>query len=168
MTDQGRDGANGHHTTDQHHGHANGHNETSRHGDTPVDISVATSPKDLDSVQALLKQLNAGIMNLTESGEMDHELRQTLSTKARDLMLALETPRETTMKHIWGEVSNHSTVTGGLLFKLANPGALNSRGQPVPLLGVLTVAYGNSWPATATSPRKSSIWPRSLGLILSF
>lgn len=93
---------------DVHHG-PNGHGSSQNggnnsHKDKPVDISVATNPKDLASVQSLLKQLNTGIMHLTASNEINHELRQDLSTKARDLMLALETPRETSIKHIWAEV----------------------------------------------------------------
>lgn len=128
MIDNGREGANGLNGANGHNGinGTNGH-RTDRHSgsngyagggasgnmDTLIDISVATNPRDLGSVQILLKQLNAGIMNLTASNEINHELRQDLSTKARDIMLALETPRETSMKHIWGEVSSHSTVRGG-------------------------------------------------------
>ena len=127
MIDNGREGANGLNGANSHNGinGTNGHrtdghadsngyaNGVSRHMDTPVDISVATNPRDLGSVQTLLKQLNAGIVSLTASNEINHELRQDLSTKARDIMLALETPRETSMKHIWGEVSSHSIVGGG-------------------------------------------------------
>lgn len=71
-----------------------------------VDVSVATGPRDLAAVPKLLNELNAGVEAL-QSG-MSDELRQELSIKARDIMLALETPRETSMRHIWGQVRYYS------------------------------------------------------------
>ncbi|KFH42551.1 Demethylsterigmatocystin 6-O-methyltransferase-like protein [Hapsidospora chrysogenum ATCC 11550] len=118
MLDNRRDG-NGavqddhvHHGPNGHGSSQNGGNNT--HKDKPVDISVATNPKDLASVQSLLKQLNTGIMHLTASNEINHELRQDLSTKARDLMLALETPRETSIKHIWAETGATGAIAWGV------------------------------------------------------
>lgn len=73
--------------------------------DTPVDVSVAMSPANLGAAPKLLKELTEGFQALTAGDKINDELRQDLSTKARDLMLALETPRETSIKHIWGEVS---------------------------------------------------------------
>ncbi|KAI9163892.1 O-methyltransferase mpaG [Paramyrothecium foliicola] len=70
---------------------------------TPVGTSVsavAAGPRDLASIPELLRALNAGVEALQANGS--EELRQDLSTKARDIMLALETPRETSMRHIWG------------------------------------------------------------------
>jgi ABC-type molybdate transport system ATPase subunit len=72
-------------------------------GTPPVDVSVATSPSNLGATPQLLKELSAGIAKLN-AGDGDDALRQDMSTKARDIMLALETPRETSIKHIWGEV----------------------------------------------------------------
>lgn len=160
----GHDGVNGHYETNGHagaNGYANGHKYT------PVDISVATSPKDLTSVQTLLKKLNAGILNLTASNEINHELRQDLSTKARDIMLALETPRETSIKHIWGEVSGYPAVPGNGCSRVLTP-VLYRREQAVQLLGVSTAACGSSWPATVISRRRSQTWPRSLESTLFF
>lgn len=76
--------------------------------ETPVEISTATSPANLDAAQGLLKELTQGLQALFTTGSdptANDVLRQDMSTKARDLMLALETPRETSIKHIWAEVS---------------------------------------------------------------
>ena len=70
--------------------------------ESAIDISVATNARDLDAVVGILKELNEGAESLRSN--FSDELRQDLSTKARDLMMALETPRETSIKHIWGEV----------------------------------------------------------------
>ena len=72
-----------------------------------METSVATSARNLAAAPELLKELNAGIPALLDGGS--EELRQDLSLKARDLMLALETPRETSIKHIWGDVRAPST-----------------------------------------------------------
>lgn len=72
--------------------------------ESPVDVSVATTAMNLQATSDLVKQLAAGIDALTAGGGKDDTLRQDLSIKARDLMLSLETPRETSIKHIWAEV----------------------------------------------------------------
>jgi hypothetical protein len=69
-----------------------------------VDPSIVTEATDLAAAPRLIEDLAGGIEALNRSGGRDHVLRQDLSVKARDLMLALQTPRETSIKHIWGEV----------------------------------------------------------------
>lgn len=86
-------------------------------GAAPVDVSVATSPNHLEATPQLLKDLTEGISKLTSGGNVDDVLRQDMSTKARDIMLALETPRETSIKHIWGEVGYLATEGDVMTFR---------------------------------------------------
>lgn len=73
--------------------------------DAPLDVAVAAKPTNFDAVSSLVKELAAGVESLAAGGlGINEVLRQDLSVKARDIMLALETPRETSMKHLWGEV----------------------------------------------------------------
>jgi hypothetical protein len=74
------------------------------HKQPAVDPSIVTEATDLAAAPRLIEELACGIEALNSSGGRDHVLRQDLSVKARDLMLALQTPRETSIKHIWGEV----------------------------------------------------------------
>jgi len=67
-----------------------------------VDISVALKANDLDSVQGLTKDIFAlG----SEASSGDEQARLALVEKARSLVRALETPRETMIKHCWSQVS---------------------------------------------------------------
>jgi hypothetical protein len=66
-----------------------------------VDVSVALGPNDLKSVPSL----SAEIASLGSSlGDGDNKARLTLLRHARALVTALETPRETMIKHNWAEV----------------------------------------------------------------
>jgi hypothetical protein len=66
-----------------------------------VDISTALQPNDSNAVPEILK----GITSLGDAPAVDNdETRLALLAKARDLVRALETPRETMIKHNWAQV----------------------------------------------------------------
>lgn len=67
-----------------------------------VEISIVTSPNNLEAVPGLLTDLKAGVSALSAGGR---EARQDLLIKARTLVQSLETPRETMLKHCWAQVS---------------------------------------------------------------
>lgn len=72
-------------------------------GNTPVvDVAVAITPNDVPAVPTLVKQINVGADALASGGD---EARHDLLIKARTLVQALETPRETMVKHCWAQVS---------------------------------------------------------------
>ena len=67
-----------------------------------VDKAVVTAPNNIDAVPGLVKQINSGVDVLSTGGD---EARHALLVNARNLMQALETPRETMIKHCWAQVS---------------------------------------------------------------
>ncbi|KAH6843416.1 S-adenosyl-L-methionine-dependent methyltransferase [Chaetomium sp. MPI-CAGE-AT-0009] len=75
-------------------------NGTPRKG--PVDVSIALRPNDLDSVPGLIKDISATGHVLKPD---DGASRLRLLEKARNLVRALETPRETMIKHCWAQPS---------------------------------------------------------------
>ncbi len=77
-----------------------GTNGTSELG---VSISIATSPNDIDAVPDLISKLSTGAANLATGG---NEARHQLLITARTLVQALETPRETMIKHCWAQVGS--------------------------------------------------------------
>lgn len=75
-----------------------------------VPVSVALSPSDADAVPQLLQEITQGVdkwQSLQKSGgdslQID-EARHELLIKTRSMMQALETPRETMIKHCWAQV----------------------------------------------------------------
>ncbi|KZL71134.1 catechol o-methyltransferase [Colletotrichum incanum] len=74
-----------------------------------VDVSIATQPNDLDAIPVLLKEITAGVGDLSAGGD---EARHNLLIKARTMVQALESPRETMIKHCWGQTG----VLAGLNF----------------------------------------------------
>jgi len=67
-----------------------------------VDMSVALTANDLKRVPSLSAEI-ASLGSSVQDG--DYNARQVLLQKARSLVSALETPRETMIKHNWAEVS---------------------------------------------------------------
>lgn len=67
-----------------------------------LNVSVALCPNDLKSVPGLIKDISAAGDALFPD---DSAGRLRLLEKARDLVRALETPRETMIKHLWAQVS---------------------------------------------------------------
>ena len=72
---------------------------------TPIDVSTALSPNDIDAVPDLVKEIQASTDALATSGD---EARHELVIKARSLVQALETPRETMIKHCWAQLGGPS------------------------------------------------------------
>ncbi|KAK3291164.1 S-adenosyl-L-methionine-dependent methyltransferase [Chaetomium fimeti] len=67
-----------------------------------VDVSIALRPNDLERVPGLIQDISATGDALKPD---DGARRLQLLEKARDLVRALETPRETMIKHCWAEPS---------------------------------------------------------------
>lgn len=66
-----------------------------------VDISVALAANNLKSVSGLVNDISSlG----TAASNGDEQARLDLVEKARSLVQALETPRETMIKHCWAQV----------------------------------------------------------------
>jgi hypothetical protein len=66
-----------------------------------VDISILRNPANLGAVLPTLKSLNASLPILTTS---DDDARYEMLRMAWRLVLALETPRETMLRHCWAQV----------------------------------------------------------------
>lgn len=73
-----------------------------------MDVNVASAPNDIAAVPRLVKELQDGLASLADGG---HAARHELLIKARTLTQALETPRETMVKHCWGQVSQTNNST---------------------------------------------------------
>lgn len=73
-----------------------------------VDISVALSPNDLPAVPGLIEAISS-FGNAAVDG--DTQSRLDLVEKARQLVRALETPRETMIKHCWSQVRLSAIVS---------------------------------------------------------
>lgn len=69
---------------------------------TTVDISVASSPSDLDEAPKLLSEIAEDVKRL---GTDSDGIRKAAIYKCRQLFLALSTPREIMADHCWGQVS---------------------------------------------------------------
>jgi hypothetical protein len=92
-------------------GHANGHtNGTSNgvakkpgyHKSIQPSVYVAVSPNDAAAVSSTIES----IQSLGETFSLSNNVgRQELLAEARRLVRALETPRETMIKHNWAQVS---------------------------------------------------------------
>lgn len=67
-----------------------------------VQFSVAVSPNDIGAVPDLVKSIATAVHTLDDGGDV---ARHALLLKARTLVQALETPRETMIKHTWAQVS---------------------------------------------------------------
>jgi hypothetical protein len=67
-----------------------------------VDLSIASVPNDIGSVPGLLDDI--AFLGSTHELSADRDGRLSLLEKARSLVAALETPRETMLKHVGAEV----------------------------------------------------------------
>ncbi|ORY63352.1 S-adenosyl-L-methionine-dependent methyltransferase [Pseudomassariella vexata] len=68
--------------------------------DAQTGLAIATSPNDIAAIPNLVGDINEFVKNLENGG---NEARHKLLLKARDLVQALETPRETMIKHTWAQ-----------------------------------------------------------------
>ncbi|KAK7947010.1 O-methyltransferase- family 2 [Apiospora aurea] len=75
-----------------------------------VTVATATTPSNLAAVPHLIKEL-AEEAQCLESG--CNEARQALAVKARTLVQALETPRETMIKHCWAQPAVFAAILCG-------------------------------------------------------
>lgn len=66
-----------------------------------VDVSLTTKPTDISAVPGLLREIVTGAEDLSKG---DDQLRHDVLKKARALVLALQTPRETMVEHCWAQV----------------------------------------------------------------
>lgn len=73
-----------------------------------VSITAATDP---DAVSSLIKELSA--LGAGFSADSSEDLRLDLVQKARTLWKALETPRETMIRHCWAQPSAMCALTAG-------------------------------------------------------
>ena len=95
------------HTNGQTNGAANGSSngvakKPGHHTSIQPSVEVATSPNDVDAVANTIES----IQTLGETfSPADNFGRQKLLAEARRLVRALETPRETMIKHNWAQVS---------------------------------------------------------------
>ncbi|KAK8084147.1 hypothetical protein PG996_002928 [Apiospora saccharicola] len=89
--------------------------------------SIATFPNDLPSVPAILERISVQGAQLSSMQEEDYyESRLALLASARALVQALETPRETMIKHIWAQLAAQVSLTllyeAGLFQAMAEKG----------------------------------------------
>lgn len=71
----------------------------------PLDPAVVIAPSDLDAVPRLLSEVAAGGEALFKAEGGALAPRLDLIAKARKLVNALETPRETMIQLLWADVS---------------------------------------------------------------
>ncbi|KAJ2902791.1 hypothetical protein MKZ38_000072 [Zalerion maritima] len=87
-----------------------------------VDISVAIAPNDAAAAPGIQKEIAA----FPDDVSQDDEARLALLEKARDLVRALETPRETMIKHLWAQTGCIPAITAcqrlGVFHELAAEG----------------------------------------------
>ncbi|EFX00449.1 hydroxyindole O-methyltransferase [Grosmannia clavigera kw1407] len=83
-----------------------------------VDVSIALAPCNIDVVPKLIEEISRRTASATSG---DEAARLELAEKARSLVRALETPRETMIKHCWAQPTVFTAITFGVdigLFKL--------------------------------------------------
>lgn len=66
-----------------------------------VDSSTALHPNDIASLPALLEHVTKGVNAMVNGEDVD---RKSILVKCRALAQAIETPRETMIRHCWAEV----------------------------------------------------------------
>lgn len=69
----------------------------------PAEVSV-TAPTDAAAVSSLIEELSSLGKGWAADGSSDEDMRLKLLSKARALRNALETPRETMIRHCWAQV----------------------------------------------------------------
>lgn len=75
---------------------------------------IVTEPNDVNVVPGIIQQLHEGLVNLQLN---EDEVRLDFLSKARKLVQALETPKETMLKHCWAQV-RHLSYTVHLVLPL--------------------------------------------------
>lgn len=113
-----------------------------------VDISIGSAPCDIESVPTLLENISS-FRGRDDLG-INRDARLDLLEQARQLVHALETPRELMLKHIGAEVRFNT-------FSKLVPVSNNSHRQLAssPLPWALTLVSSKPWPFIRVDPRKS-------------
>jgi hypothetical protein len=70
----------------------------------PIGIQTAINPSNIDAVPELLAEVTSAGSTLFEAGGVSLKLRLEMLAKARELVHALETPREAMIQHLWAQV----------------------------------------------------------------
>ncbi|KXX73761.1 Demethylsterigmatocystin 6-O-methyltransferase [Madurella mycetomatis] len=112
----------------------NGATNNKRHEEA-VDISLALLPNDRERVPGLIEDISAA------GNPDDSAARLRLLEKARHLVRALETPRETMIKHLWAQPTCLAAITIGVntgLFHLLakDGGRVKNTGEMAKALGI--------------------------------
>jgi two-component sensor histidine kinase len=76
-------------------------------GTPSVDQAIALSPCDLEAVPTILGETLSNALKYSNGSFKDDRVRLELLENARSLVRALETPRETMIKHTWAQVRRH-------------------------------------------------------------
>ncbi|KAH8900524.1 S-adenosyl-L-methionine-dependent methyltransferase [Thozetella sp. PMI_491] len=88
------------------------------------DIALGIAPNDIGAAAGLAEEIQAGIEALATGG---NAARQNLLTKARLLLQAVETPRETMARHCWEQPSSSGCILLGIEMGLWKLMASNGR-----------------------------------------
>ncbi|QLI68785.1 uncharacterized protein G6M90_00g052260 [Metarhizium brunneum] len=76
-----------------------------------VDISIALNPNNIEAIPILLEELSAKVHNLNAGIDED---RKQLLRSCRSLVLALETPQETMIRHCRAETGAMAALNFGV------------------------------------------------------
>ncbi|ETS79410.1 hypothetical protein PFICI_09263 [Pestalotiopsis fici W106-1] len=102
----------------------------------PVDISIVKNPADLGAVLPTLKYLNSGLPSLATDSD---DARSDMLQAAWKLVMSLETPRETMIRHCWAQSGVVAALNTGTVSGLWRTMAQNGdRPQTVKELAVAT------------------------------
>lgn len=103
--------ANGNGTTNGAHGHTNGHangatngssQKTRQRSQLQPSVEVAITPNAPNKIPSTIESIRSLGNSFSAT---DDTVRRQLLAQARQLVQALETPRETMIKHCWAQVS---------------------------------------------------------------
>lgn len=72
-----------------------------------VDLAIASTPNNIEALPGLLEAITIDVNTLVTGGNIN---RQQLLIKCRSMVQALETPRETMVKHCWAQVRNQLLI----------------------------------------------------------
>lgn len=104
-----------------------------------VDVSTALCPCDADAVPGILEAM---LGHREQLHIQEEKTRIALLAKARDLVRALESPRETMVKHLWAQVSSESPSITPWLTYIRVGSLVASVQSPYATMQ----AYFKSWP----------------------
>ncbi|GKZ26494.1 hypothetical protein AbraIFM66951_002574 [Aspergillus brasiliensis] len=81
------------------------------HNSSPVDLSVASRPSNLEDVPRLLREITKDVEDLSSQSD---DIRKHAIFKCRALFQALSTPREIMADHCWGQIGAMMAVGFGV------------------------------------------------------